>query len=132
MVSDNRGSAGGVWGGGGHGSRLSAVGGGGGPWGGCAIVGCGGMGIIGGADSGWRPTDGDCMVTVGGGPGAALTGAASCCPQLPQNCDPGCTEYPQDGHHEPSTLTIASLSGVPDRLARRTRARHPNGLSRAF
>jgi hypothetical protein len=114
MVSDNRVSAGGGGppGGGGHGSRLSAAGGGGGgpfcgPCGGGAVE--GGMGIIGGAESGWLPIDGDCMVAVGGCAGAAPTGAASRCPQLTQNCVPGCTEYPQDGHHEPSILTIASL-----------------------
>jgi hypothetical protein len=85
MVSDNWGPAvGAAPGGGGHGSRLSAAGGGGGVGGplggpdGGGVADGGGMGIIGGAESGWWPIDGDCMVTVDGCPGAAPTGPASC------------------------------------------------------
>ena len=89
IVSDRSGSLGVPWpecwllggGGGGHAERLSAGGGGGvGPPEG------------GGAERNCWPIAGDCVVTAGGCPGTAPTEAASCCPQLPQNCVPGCTE----------------------------------------
>src|SRR5580692_3553361 len=87
IVSDSCGSP--DCGGGGHAARPPVGGGGVGP-----PLGGGGVGPPegGGADRNCWPIAGDCVVTAGGCPGAAPPGAASCCPQLPQNCVPGCTE----------------------------------------
>ena len=52
------------------------------------------------------------MVTMGACAEDAPTAAASDCPQAAQNCSPGCTAYPQDGHHEPS-IPILVPFGFP-------------------
>jgi hypothetical protein len=107
-------------GGAGQGMRVSADGGGGAD---CAA--------IGGADSGWCPVKGDCVVTVGGCAGAAPNPeGGSCCPQPGQNWVPGCTEFPHDGHHELSIPTIVPF-GSPLQASRRSPLSPPERRDRA-
>ncbi|HEY0932604.1 MAG TPA: hypothetical protein VGD91_02570, partial [Trebonia sp.] len=111
MVSENFGSPGPACPGAGGGGQDSGRPDGGG---GAVCDGTGAGNGAGGEPAGapYPPNEAgrDCMVIAGDGAAGAPGDAASCCPQPPQNCVPGSTEYPQDGHH-PSISAMLSLSG---------------------
>jgi hypothetical protein len=106
-------------GGGGHGRRVSAVGGGADPncgGGGGAAPNCGGDGVPGYWGPG-IPCDG---AVTGCGP-AVVTGTAS--PQLEQKLVPGSTEYPHAGHHS------LPIPAIPSRLTPHPPVRQPNRIT---
>src|SRR5271165_354735 len=106
-------------GGGGHGMRVSAVGGGADP--NCGGDGAPGYGVPGGCvPGGWGPGIPCDGAVTGCGP-AMVTGTAS--PQLEQKRVPGSTEYPHAGHH---SLPIPAISS---RLTPLVPVRQANGIT---